>query len=313
MIPVQYSATYKFYDDPERFVGFTRTGAANRTIYAEEITPHKGMPGRGDDPKVAPQPFKDAGYIIWNATDVRAYPSPVESIGGKIIVTVFANPEAQHDGLSQDNLKNYPSYMHNPDAVYGFGMIKPTLPTTWVYPTTLGIEGVEENYDNVSNKLPSTNFYNQYYTSTGSFKLNNAPKITVASNALFDLRYLPTMSVKAYLPSVIESVFDITLFSFVNREFPGYNWDYIYPLSWLDADVYWATDKYDSSQWNFTTKYFGTKVSGGFAGINTGHTTSGTSRSGGRYTLVLNIPFTSSYGFTHTLQYITALDITDMD
>jgi hypothetical protein len=187
-------------------------------------------------------------------------------------------------------------------------MIKPTLPSSFIYPTTLGIEGMEENYDIYTNKLPSTNFYNQYYASEGKFKQNDVPKIIVAENALFDLRYLPTMSVKTYLPSVIE----FSLFDFKNVEYPGYNWDYIYTLPWADADVYWASDKYDSSQWNFSTKYFGTKVTGGFAGINTGKTTSGTSRSGGRYTLVVNIPFTSSLGFTNTQQYVVALDVTSM-
>ncbi len=310
MIPIEYSSTYKFYDDPGREVGFTRTGAGDRVIQGSKITPHKGMPQRADD-TVPAQDFDDPGYINWEATSFRAYPNPQEQVGGKIIVTSFASTEVYYqDGDPQniDNLKAYPSYMHNPDAVYGFGIIKPALPASWIYPTTLGIDGFEENYDTATNKLPSTNFYSQYNAQQGQFKQNDVPKIVVAVNAPFDLRYLPMMSVKTAHPPIVE----FELFSFKNVEHPGYSWDYIYPLSWAKADVYWAADKYDSSQWNFNTKYFGTKVSGGFAGINTGHTTSGASRAGGRYTLVLNVPFTSNLGLSNTIQYIVAIDITSM-
>ncbi|NMA59509.1 MAG: hypothetical protein GX959_02805, partial [Clostridiales bacterium] len=312
-IPVEYSSTVKYFDDPNREVGFIRDGTG-RTITGGVITPHKGMPARADDALIPAQNYGYAGYVEWNATSVRAYPSPAEQVGGRTVITVFASPEATTEYAgAQNNLVKYPSYMHNPDAMYGYNIIKEPIPPTWIYPSTLPTDGFEENYDTATNIAPSTNFYSKYNTSISKHKLNNVPRIVVGTNAMFDLRYLPTMSLRTFVPNHTESGFSLLDGLWKTTVHPGYEWDYIYPIPWQDAEVYWAANRNDPSQWNHTTGYYGQKITGGFAAINTGATAAGASRAGGRYTLVVDVPYASNLGFgTIVVRYAVALDITDI-
>ncbi|HQC55366.1 MAG TPA: hypothetical protein PKX91_06560, partial [Clostridia bacterium] len=259
------------------------------------------------------QAYGYAGYVEWNATSVRAYPAPSEPIGGRIVITVFASPEASTEYAgAQNNLVKYPSYMHNPDAMYGYNIIKEPLPQTWIYPSTLSTDGFEENYDNATNIAPATNFYSKYNTALSKHKLNNVPRIVVGTDSMFDLRYLPTMSLRTFVPNHTESGFSFDGF-WKTTVHPGYEWDYIYPIPWQDADVYWTANRNDPSQWNHNTGYYGQKITGGFAAINTGATAAGSSRAGGRYTLVVDVPFASNYSFgTITVRYAVALDITNL-
>lgn len=311
-IPVEYSDTLSYFDDPNRDLGFIRDGTG-RIITGSVITPHKGMPPRQDDAKIPAQAYGYAGYVEWNATSVRAYPAPSEPIGGRIVITVFASPEASTEYAgAQNNLVKYPSYMHNPDAMYGYNIIKEPLPQTWIYPSTLSTDGFEENYDNATNIAPATNFYSKYNTALSKHKLNNVPRIVVGTDSMFDLRYLPTMSLRTFVPNHTESGFSFDGF-WKTTVHPGYEWDYIYPIPWQDADVYWTANRNDPSQWNHNTGYYGQKITGGFAAINTGATAAGSSRAGGRYTLVVDVPFASNYSFgTITVRYAVALDITNL-
>ena len=299
-IPVQYSSAitpyYRDQADSEGNsmypLGLTYNNGSY-TVYGTMNTPSAHRSGDGSG---------YTGYILWDATELRAYPSPKYSIGGTVVFSVHQSPntydyqEVQDAGAGNNgnpymNLQNYGLYLHNPTASYGFGELRPILGEGWTYPTDMPSTGnVTQN--TTSYKLPSTGYRVVY--SSNNYRQSSVPVITVTSDAMFDMRYLPMVSVTEYLPTV-----EVRKDIFSTTTYAGYDYDLMYLVPWYNADVYFTKNKNNSANWNPSSNVYGEKVSGGIAAINTG-----SANVDGRYTLVCKMTFGSE-----TVTLICSIDI----
>ena len=310
-IPLQYSTSITpYYRDQKDSEGNSlyplgleySAGSGNYTVYGVTSTPSVH---RTDDGTAY------TGYILWDATEMRAYPSPRYSIGGTIVFTVYRTPDtydyqqvidegAGNNGNPYQNLINNGLYLHNPSASYGFGEIRPIMGEGWSYPSDLPSTG-NSTQNNTSYKLPATGYKVSY--TNNAFRQSNVPVITVTENSMFDLRYLPMISVTEYLPNVEVRKENWFTGLFETTTYTGYDYDLMYLAPWYNAKVYYTKSKNNSASWNPSNGLYGTLLSGGFEAINTG-----SQNVDGRYTLVCTMPFDSSDpGKTVTL--ICAIDI----
>ena len=309
-IPLQYSTSITpYYRDQKDSEGNSlyplgldyNAGSGNYTVTGVTSTPSVH---RTDDGTAY------TGYILWDATEMRAYPSPRYSIGGTIVFTVYRTPDtydceevinagAGNNGNPYQNLVNNGLYLHNPSASYGFGEIRPIMGEGWSYPSDLPATG-NSTQNNTSYKLPATGYKVSY--TNNAFKQSNVPVITVTENSMFDLRYLPMISVNEYVPNV-EVRSEGWQGIFTTTTYTGYDYDLMYLAPWYNAKVYYTKSKNNSASWNPANGLYGTLLSGGFEAINTG-----SQNVDGRYTLVCTMPFdVSDPGKTVTL--ICAIDI----
>ena len=309
-IPLQYSTSITpYYRDQKDSEGNSlyplgleySAGSGTYTVIGTKSTP--SVHHTGDDTAYT-------GYILWDATEMRAYPSPRYSIGGTVIFTVYRTPDrydcqevidagAGNNGNPYQNLRNNGVYLHNPSASYGFGEIRPIMGEGWTYPSDLPSTG-NSTQNNTSYKLPTTGYKVSY--TNNAFRQSNVPVIMVTENSMFDLRYLPMISVNEYVPNVEvrsegwEGIFTTTTYT-------GYDYDLMYLAPWYNAKVYYTKSKNNSASWNPANGLYGTLLSGGFEAINTG-----SQNVDGRYTLVCTMPFSSSDP-TQTVTLICSIDI----
>ena len=284
VIPVSYSAEVTgFYRGTDYPLGIERSG---NTVTGRYITPsYKYQQDMVKNEAVQwgislPDPNHYAGYILWDATEYRAYPSPDESVGGRIVFCVYDDPTTYDlpdaGGRTYNNLATYGIMLHNPDAMYGYSELRPVMSSDYTYPdqlpsTTSTSVSFTQTGTMTSYKFPTTGYYVKNSGGT-TYTQNAVPNIRVAQGAMFDLRYLPMMSMTLYRPAVTVSDGG---FLGGTTTYAGVNYDVMYLIPWQDATVYYLADRYSApsgSQGNI--------VSGGFAAIDTG------SRVGARYTLV---------------------------
>ena len=123
--------------------------------------------------------------------------------------------------------------------------------------------------------------YKVTYTNS-TFAQTSVPVIKVATNSKFDLRYLPTISVTEYRPTL-----EVTegFLAFTSSTIPGFECDLMYLIPWQNADVYFTRNAEDPTRWNPLQGSYGeTKLS-------LGEITTERSRQNGRYTLVTKMDF----------------------
>ncbi len=306
-IPISYSKDIKRYyassvvDGVETYpLGIERSGSGNEIrVTALQHTPSEHYQDDGS---------AYTGYIEWNATEYRAYPTPSEKIGGQIVFCVYRNPQTDDTDEVKDenagsgpydNLTSFGAYIHNPDAMYGFNELRPLLPEGWEYPTSMSDSGFStRNETSVLMPTDATAYRVQYQSTTNKFKQNDTPVIKVASGEMFSLRYLPMVSVKEYRPTVTikDASFGIT---FSTKTIEGFEYDLMYLIPWDKAKVYYTNQKDDPSKWNPANNVYGRLESEGYSAISTE-----SSKINGRYTLVCDMPFGGT-----TITIVCAIDI----
>ena len=171
--------------------------------------------------------------------------------------------------------------------MFGFSEIRPLLPEEWAYPQDMSAIGAI-NYNGKVVTMPrDATSYRVIYQGS-RFKQTGAPIIRVATNSMFDLRYLPMIAVTEYRPTVEYSGNGFTG-AFVSTTVEGFEYDLMYLIPWQNAKVYYTTAKEDPNKWNPINGAYGTLVSGGFGAISTER-----SKQNGRYTLVTEMDFGGS-------------------
>ena len=279
-IPVYYSTSITgFYTGDDYPLGLIKSGYR---VEATHFTPSYKYTMSEQDEGSLPKPYY-TGYVLWDATKDRAYPSPSKSVGGQIVFCVYRAPTTQDVAASgQSNIYNTLTtsgiMLYNPDAVYGYSELRPVMSDAYTYPDSLPTTTKESvsfirTDTMMMYKLPSTGYYIRY--SNGKFVQNSVPNILVESGAVFDLRNLPMMSMNLYRPTVSVTTGGI---AGGTTTYQGIDFDLLYLIPWQKSKVYYLADRYSA-----VPGTLGDTVTGGFGAIDTG------SKPNGRYTLVTEI------------------------
>ena len=298
LIPVEYSNGMSSYyttgtaANDTYPLGVTREGGSY-LVTAERHTPSYHYTFNDGNESQASDGSGYVGYITWDATKYRAYPNPNKSVGGRIVFSSFRDPEIEDAAPVKDsgggngpydNLKDLGVYIHHPDAMFGYSEIRPLIPEQWVYPEEMSTLGAIKVTGGNSVTMPkdATNYKISYQN--GRFQQSAVPVIKVEQNSMFDLRYLPTVAVTEYRPTV---EYRVNLFDSQSME--GFEYDLMYLVPWQNAKVYYTARKEDPREWNPAYNAFGREEKLGFGAISTD-----SSREGGRYTLVVDMKFSES-------------------
>ncbi|MFA5448907.1 MAG: carboxypeptidase-like regulatory domain-containing protein [Clostridia bacterium] len=249
-------------------------------------------------------------YIDWTAAPVRAYPSTYEQVGGRIYFVCYDTPnwnDSDEYGY-MNNLATHNSYLHNPDASYAYGTIRPGMDMNWQYPADLSISGSATMGGNTY--MTPINSYSHNVSFGG--KQSAVPVIQVNQNTLFTNLNLPMVSLTYYRREVAEG------WGGWGSGRVGVTADQIYTIPWEKAQVYWTAHPRIQEYWNHNTDLYGTRINNNNAipdiyFINTGKDQQGNSREGGRYTLVVPMRFNNSQFGQADVVYnmVVALDIVD--
>lgn len=179
-----------------------------------------------------------AGYIYWDATSVRAYPSPAKSIGGKIYLTAYEDPSqyVNSAGVRNNSLETQGVGLYHPSTSYGHGFVAPQLPPEdkWRF-IGLSDQGVMDV--SLGKQVFPTTKYKSIVVRQGTSEQikwsleNQYPIIEIASGTEFNLQYLPMMSMRDHLDATVTGNY------FDTKEIPATDYDYMYPIDWRNASV----------------------------------------------------------------------------
>ncbi len=259
------------------------------------------------------------GYVTWDATEARAYPSPKKSVGGEIYFIAYDSADsiitedAYCDGpkSTKVNMGNWTAFLNHPDAFYGYssyGINAGVDINTWSYAKGPS-DGLTPSSTGTNYVLPDTGYAittrwvnpisGANYIVT---KQDVVPILGLKTGTFFDIRNLPTLTLRWASDEVKwdDSWAEFWTSEYVRSEM---SWDYLYTVPWEDADVYYQRN---SMEWrnDGNLASFGTKLSGGVNAIDTADSNFG------RYTLVVNMNFGNGYaGTNETYQIIVAVDI----
>lgn len=225
-------------------------------------------------------------YITWDATANRAYPSPNRSVGGVIYLTCYRTPDVNAEDNTHKAVKinsEEDVYMHHPDAFYGYSDLRPGINDRLV---KYNLQEMSPNGKAVSDanahlyNVPASNVkLKAKQSSSGHWHEIEGmiPTIDLQTNSLFDVRNLPTISVRSKMDAIIQ---EATLFTGQKEFLTGFNWDFVYMVPWSTATVYYS----ELSEW--ANGSYGIPLTAGISGIDTGRA--------GVYTLVVEMDMKTS-------------------
>ncbi|MBR2481059.1 MAG: hypothetical protein IKB56_07140, partial [Clostridia bacterium] len=215
-IPIEYSTGMSsFYSvggltNDTYPLGITREGGSYFVTATRHTPSYHYMYNDGGSEKVS-DGSGYVGYITWDATKYRAYPSPNKAIGGKIVFSAYRYPEikdattVRDKGFGSgpyDNLQSFGAYLYHPDAMFGYSEIKPLIPNSWIYPKNMSTLGAITVTGDSSVTMPKSATNYKVVYNNNRFQQTAVPVISVETNSIFDLRYLPTIAVTEYRPTV---------------------------------------------------------------------------------------------------------------
>jgi hypothetical protein len=248
-----FSVIEDSFDDDEdaKTVGLSVIGDIYSLDAEIQISAQKATPSQFRQPSISqddPTPVVEQGYagiIYWDATTVRAYPSPEDPVGGEIYLTAYEDPSSYTNGEGTPNNSLFIQGvgLYHPATSFGHGMIAPQLPPEeqWRY-VGLDDQGVMTVGDRTQT-FPAAKYKSTVVQQGLSEQIrwspdNQYPRIEIASGTPFSLQYLPMMSMRDHIDPYTTSG---GFLGIQTIEVPGHDYDYMYPVDWRSATVYRTT------------------------------------------------------------------------